>query len=277
MLTAVARKSISDLTRRKARTFFTVAHARARGRERRDLRGPGSLMQHAMEREVAAAASPTSRSRCSRCRSQRRPARRARSGCPTSRRSSRAAVRHARLGRRTAASGRSSSACATSPASAPTWSRSTPAGRRAPTPLLSDQANARQGLHAAHAVRLLTRRRRRTRCPISGVGRNLTGGEDDPTNDWITFYATTGHGRAAQRRPGLHVAGPAPARRPPRRSRAHRRSGARPAAGHDGLRRLRRPARVSSSPATTRARRTSRAWRACSTSSRCWRCSPRSC
>ena len=26
--------------------------------------------------------------------------------------------------------------------------------------------------------------------PISGVGRNLTGGEDDPSNDWITFYAT---------------------------------------------------------------------------------------
>ena len=25
---------------------------------------------------------------------------------------------------------------------------------------------------------------------ISGVGRKLTGGQDDPSNDWITFYAT---------------------------------------------------------------------------------------
>jgi hypothetical protein len=28
------------------------------------------------------------------------------------------------------------------------------------------------------------------RLPISGVGRHLTGGEDDPANDFITFYAT---------------------------------------------------------------------------------------
>ena len=131
------------------------------------------------------------------------------------------------------------------------------AGRRAPP---ERPGQRRQGLHgrnrpAAHAPT------GEHALPVSGVGRNLTGGEDDPTNDWITFYATTATVAAAQRRPGLHVAGLASARRPPRRSRAHRRSGARPAARP-------RPASspsticpCTSSPATTRARRTSRAWR----------------
>ena len=55
--------------------------------------------------------------------------------------------------------------------------------------LLSDQANDGKGFTGA-SVRLLTPGGEHA-LPVSGVGRNLTGGEDDPTNDWITFYATT--------------------------------------------------------------------------------------
>src|ERR671911_2028074 len=59
--------------------------------------------------------------------------------------------------------------------------------------LLTDQNNAKtKGFDAGAGAdaRVLAADGSVRSLQISGVGRNLTGGEDDPANDWITFYAT---------------------------------------------------------------------------------------
>jgi putative ABC transport system permease protein len=55
--------------------------------------------------------------------------------------------------------------------------------------LLSDQANDGKGFTGTSARLLSLGGVQALR--VTGIGHNLTGGEDDPTNDWITFYATT--------------------------------------------------------------------------------------
>ena len=129
--------------------------------------------------------------------------------------------------------------------------------------VLTDQNNAKaKGFGAAPApTRAIDRRRRqRPLAAISGVGRNLTGGQDDPSNDWITFYATPQTVAALSGAPGYTSLALAPARQQPAGGRAHRRRRPRSAARDDGVHRLRRPAGRSTSPAATRARPTSRAW-----------------
>ena len=59
--------------------------------------------------------------------------------------------------------------------------------------VLTDQNNAKAkdyGAGAGESARLLTADGGVRSLSITGVGRNLTDGQDDPTNDWITFYAT---------------------------------------------------------------------------------------
>jgi putative ABC transport system permease protein len=59
--------------------------------------------------------------------------------------------------------------------------------------VLTDQNNAkRKGFSpgAGGVARLIAADGGERRLSISGVGRHLTGGEDDPANDFITFYAT---------------------------------------------------------------------------------------
>ena len=59
--------------------------------------------------------------------------------------------------------------------------------------ILTDQNNAkRKGFDAGagDAARLIAADGSTRSVQIGGVGRNLTSGEDDPANDWITFYAT---------------------------------------------------------------------------------------
>ena len=59
--------------------------------------------------------------------------------------------------------------------------------------VLTDQNNASaKGFDAAtgDAARVIAADGSVRSLPISGIGRNLTDGEDDPANDWITFYAT---------------------------------------------------------------------------------------
>jgi cell division protein FtsX len=58
--------------------------------------------------------------------------------------------------------------------------------------VLTDRANASRKDFRGEAARLLAADGSVRSLPISGVARNLTGGQDDLTNDWITFYATTG-------------------------------------------------------------------------------------
>jgi putative ABC transport system permease protein len=59
--------------------------------------------------------------------------------------------------------------------------------------LLTDRNNAKHksfGAASGDAVRLIAAGGQTRELPVSGVGHNLTDGEDDPTNDWITFFAT---------------------------------------------------------------------------------------
>jgi putative ABC transport system permease protein len=68
-------------------------------------------------------------------------------------------------------------------------SGSTPAGDA----LLTDRNNARLKSYdaaAGEAARLIAADGSVRSLPISGVARSLTNGEDDPTNDWITFYTS---------------------------------------------------------------------------------------
>ena len=89
--------------------------------------------------------------------------------------------------------------------------------------VLTEHNNAeRRGFEAAtgDVARLVAADGRVRALPISGVGRNLTDGEADPSNDWITFYAIIAVGRHAQRRAGLHDARHPAARQPARGRRA---------------------------------------------------------
>lgn len=55
--------------------------------------------------------------------------------------------------------------------------------------VLTDRANEGKGFAGATA-RLLAADGGVHALPVQGVARNLTGGEDDPANDWVTLYAT---------------------------------------------------------------------------------------
>lgn len=64
-----------------------------------------------------------------------------------------------------------------------------------PDEVLTDRNNADAkgyGARVGERVRILAADGREHRLAISGVGRNLTDGEDDPSNDWITLYASPG-------------------------------------------------------------------------------------
>ena len=278
-MTAVVRKSFTDLTRRKARAFFTV------------------LTLALAVASVGIFAVPRS---CSRRWSARSP----RTGCPDVT----VSMKPLRLSAaQLAALGRLPNVAAVEPRSlfatrvwvgerreraivigVPDYARQradvvTVDSGAAPGAgaVLTDQqqrGRARASTRdAGGAARVIAADGTVRSLPISGVGRNLTGGEDDPTNDWITFYATPQTVAALSGTPGYTSLGLPPARRQPAGGRAHRRRRPRPAARDDRVHRVRRPARSSTSPAATRARTTSRASRASSTSSRCWRCCRRSC
>ncbi len=103
MFSAIARKSVTDLTRRKARALFTVLTL-ALAVASVGIFAVPALMQRSMEREVARNQQPDVTVSMKPLRAQRRAARRARA--PAQRRRRRAAqpVRHPRLGRASAAS-----------------------------------------------------------------------------------------------------------------------------------------------------------------------------
>jgi putative ABC transport system permease protein len=190
-MTAVVRKSFTDLTRRKARTFFTVLTL-ALAVASVGIFAVAPLMQGAMEREVATNQFPDVT----------------------------VSMKPLRLGAaRLAALGRLPNVTAVEPRSAfatRVWvgarrERAVVIGVRdyarqhadvvtvdsgaAPVAgsALTDQSNAgRKGFDAqtGDAARLIAADGSVRSLRISGVGRNLTDGEDDPSNDWITFYAT---------------------------------------------------------------------------------------
>ena len=191
MPSAVVRKSVTDLTRRKARTFFTVLTL-ALAVASVGIFAVAPLMQQAMEREVAANRFPD-------VTVSMKPLR----------------LSAAQL----AALGRLPNVTAVEPRSAfatRVWvgerrERAILIGVRdyarqradvvtvdsgaAPVTgfALTDQSNAgRKGFDAqtGDAARLIAADGSVRSLRISGVGRNLTDGEDDPSNDWITFYAT---------------------------------------------------------------------------------------
>lgn len=79
-----------------------------------------------------------------------------------------------------------------------------------PGAVLTDRNNAAQKSFAVAEggqVRLIGTGGREQALGVSGVGRNLTNGEADPSNDWITFYATTGTVADLTGRPGFTTLG----------------------------------------------------------------------
>ncbi|HEX6024503.1 MAG TPA: FtsX-like permease family protein [Solirubrobacter sp.] len=68
--------------------------------------------------------------------------------------------------------------------------------------LLTDRGNASRKGFGEDTARLLAADGATRTLAITGVGRNLTDGMDDPTNDWITFYATTDTVAALSGAPG---------------------------------------------------------------------------
>jgi putative ABC transport system permease protein len=190
-MTAIVRKSVTDLTRRKARAFFTVLTL-ALAVASVGIFAVPPVMQQAMDREVAAGLSPDVT----------------------------VSMKPLPLGSaELAALGRLPNVTAVEPRSlfatrvwvgerreraivvgVPDYARQRADVVRidsgAPPvagALLTDQNNTRaKGFDAAagDAARLIAADGSVRSLQISGVGRNLTGGEDDPANDWITFYAT---------------------------------------------------------------------------------------
>jgi putative ABC transport system permease protein len=190
-MSTLVRKSVTDLTRRKARTFFTILTL-AIAVASVGMFGVSPLMQQAMDREVAA-------NRSADVTVSLRPLE----------------LSAAQL----EALGRVPNIAAVEPRSILTtrvwvgerreqaivvgvrdYARQTVdvvridsgAAPRAAA-VLTDQNNARaKSFDAAtgEAVRLLAADGSTRTLQVSGVGRNLTDGEDDPANDWITFYAT---------------------------------------------------------------------------------------
>ena len=225
-MSASLRKSFTDLTRRKARTFFTVLTLVAGGGERRHLRravghaaGDGARGRRQQERR---------RDRLVRAaEAQRRRPRRARrlpNVAAVEPRSS--FVTRVWVGERRAAGDRRRRARLRR-TSASTSSPSAPVSRPRAGAVLTEQNNAeRRSFDAPPGMlRGSSPPMERRALPITGVGRNLTDGEDDPSNEWITFYAPR---RLSPRSAaaGLHDAGHPAARQPARRRRADGRRGA---------------------------------------------------
>jgi putative ABC transport system permease protein len=76
--------------------------------------------------------------------------------------------------------------------------------------VLTDRVNGWReafGVGTGDRVRLVAAGGGERTLRVSGVARNLTNGEDDPSNDWITFYATTGTVAALSGRPGYTTLG----------------------------------------------------------------------
>jgi putative ABC transport system permease protein len=190
-MSAIVRKSVTDLTRRKARTFFTVLTL-ALAVASVGIFAVPPVMQQAMDREVAASRSPD---------------------VTVSMKPLRLSAAHL------AALGRLPNVAAVEPRSlfaTRVWvgerrERAIVVGvadyarQRADVvridsgaapgaaSVLTDQNNAKtKGFDAGAGAdaRVLAADGSVRSLQISGVGRNLTGGEDDPANDWITFYAT---------------------------------------------------------------------------------------
>jgi putative ABC transport system permease protein len=190
-MTAAVRKSITDLTRRKARAFFTILTLALAVASVGILAVP-ELMQQSMEREVAAHRLPDVT----------------------------VSVKPLRLSAaELAALGRLPNVTAVEPRSllatrvwvgekreraivigVPDYARQradvvTIDSGVAPTTgaILTDQNNAKAkgfGAGAGSDARVIASDGSVHSLAIAGVGRRLTGGQDDPSNDWITFYAT---------------------------------------------------------------------------------------
>jgi len=207
-MSAIVRKSFTDLTRRKARTFFTVLTL-ALAVASVGIFAVAPLMQQSMEREIAANRLPDVT----------------------------VSMPPLQLGSaQLAALGRLPNVTAVEPRSA--FATRVWAGERrerailvgvpdygrqrvdvvsidsgaAPEAgsVLTDRSNAdRKGFDAqtGRAARLIAADGSDRSLPISGVGRNLTNGEGDPSNDWITFYATPETVAALSGAPGYTTLG----------------------------------------------------------------------
>ena len=205
---AVLRKSLTDLTRRKARTFFTVLTL-SLAVASVGLFAVPSVMQQAMEREVAANKSadvivsfePVELGDDVLARLAGLP--NVTAVEPRSSFVTRVWVGERR--RRAIVVG------------VPDYGRqrvdivdvrsgSAPTGRA----VLTELNNAeRRGFDAAagDAARLVAADGSVQSLPISGVGRNLTDGEADPSNDWLTFYTSTDIVRSLSGAPGYTTLG----------------------------------------------------------------------
>ena len=211
-MSAILRKSVTDLTRRKARAFFTVLTLGAGGRERRDLRGP---------RAHAAVDGPRDRRQQARRRDRCRPSRWCSSDAQLERLralpnveavGAEEPVLHAHLCRRAAAAGAASSASPTSRARTPTSSRRSSGSAPAAGAVLTDNQNAPKGKFEGTTARVIAADGSVRSLPVSGEGRNLFGGSLAATEDFADVLRVAGDGGAAQRRPRLHLVRPAPAR-----------------------------------------------------------------
>jgi putative ABC transport system permease protein len=190
-MSAIIRKSVTDLTRRKARTSFTVLTL-ALAVASVGIFAVPQLMQQSMEREVAA---------------HRLPA--VTVSMPPLPLSAAELAALGRLPNVTAVEPRSLFATrvwvgerreraivigvpdyARQRADVVTISSGAAPGAGA---VLTDRNNAdAKGFPAGPGAdaRLLAADGKARSLAIGGVGRKLTGGQDDPSNDWITFYAT---------------------------------------------------------------------------------------
>jgi hypothetical protein len=187
MSSAIVRKSVTDLSRRKARAFFTVLTLALAVASVGLFAVPG-LMQQAMDREIASSrlSDVTLTTKPS---SSRRPSCGASSSCRTSKPSRRRAC--------------SPHACTSGLAARRRWSSASrlrpPGGRRrrhrirlASTPgaLLSDTQNAAKGKFDGSTARIVDAEGRTRSMPVSGEGRSLMGGAN-VANGFPTFYART--------------------------------------------------------------------------------------
>jgi putative ABC transport system permease protein len=190
-MSAIVRKSVTDLTRRKARAFFTILTLALAVASVGILAVP-QLMEQSMEREVAAHRLPD-----------------VTVSMKPLRLSAAALAALGRLPNVTAVEPRSLLATrvwvgekreravvigvpdyARQRADVVTIASGTPPSAGA---ILTDQNNAKaKGFDAGAGTdaRVLAADGSVHALAIGGVGRKLTGGQDDPSNDWITFYAT---------------------------------------------------------------------------------------
>ena len=252
MVSASLRKSITDLTRRRARTVFTVATLALAVASISLLRDPdadrpldagGGARRSARGRDGVDATAGA----------HRRAARRA--GGAAERRRGRAAHQRRRRGCSWASGAlrRASSACATSRASRSTSSASSPGRLPAPARSLVDVQDANVGLYdggTGDTVTVVGAGRRgagELRLPVSGEARNIPGGEQVQDDDVIVLYATADTVAALSGERGLR-----PARVPARATRA------RAAAARRSRRCAATCARCPASPASRTCRRCAR-------------------